>query len=161
MHLWPSLEQNLRFHGNTSWLAWQTITFMCFVIALTVKNYTFHNNTFSQIMNFHMGYEKNMRSLLIPVSPKVLTILANQTQLFQLMLVTYLSMFDYIIKQLSTRHIFHHHKDVSWSTDHLVPEEEMVNKDMLNDCIYGLLQLFRKSTINIFFTIIIHQLKHA
>jgi len=33
-------------------------------------------------------------------------------------------MFDDVFKQLSTTDVFHHHEDVSWRTDHLVPEEQ-------------------------------------
>lgn len=35
----------------------------------------------------------------------------------------YLPMFNNVVKQLSSRHIFHDHKYVSWGTDYLVPAQ--------------------------------------
>lgn len=40
----------------------------------------------------------------------------------------YLPMFNNVVKQLSSRHIFHDHKYVSWGTDNLVPAQWHTHK---------------------------------
>ena len=40
----------------------------------------------------------------------------------------YLPMFNNVVKQLSSRHIFHDHKYVSWGTDYLVPAQWHTHK---------------------------------
>ena len=42
---------------------------------------------------------------------------------------TNLAMFNYIIKQFPTSHIFHNHKDICWSTDHLIPSKQTQTKE--------------------------------
>lgn len=48
------------------------------------------------------------------------SLISQKSQTCVILSVKYLSMFYNIIKQFSTRDVFHYHKNICWSTDHLV-----------------------------------------